>query len=89
MTPAATLPEVKTAPLTLSVLKEFLFNEMTPLEMLMVLNKMCEDLLCSDYAEDTMYRNEIIVFQRNITKTILSVQKNLPPNNIHVLELMC
>ena len=71
----------KSTPFTLEILKSIIFDEMTPLEMLIVLNKMCEDLLCSSVTdEDAMYRNEIVVFQRNITKMILSIQKNRNPN---------
>ncbi|UOX32430.1 hypothetical protein LXD69_10235 [Flavobacterium sediminilitoris] len=81
---------INAQPLTLEIVKEQVFNEMTPLEMLLVLNKMSEDLLCSSITdEDTLYRNEIVVFQRNITKGILSIHKGLQPNSIHILQTVC
>ena len=88
--PVEVLEAKKSTPFTLEILKSIIFDEMTPLEMLIVLNKTCEDLLCSSVTdEDAMYRNEIVVFQRNITKMILSIQKNRNPNQIHVMELIC
>lgn len=67
--------------------KEALFEDMTSKEALQVFDKMTYDLLGSDYAEDTMYRNEILVLQRLIHKALVGIDKNINPNDIHVLQI--
>jgi uncharacterized protein (DUF1015 family) len=84
--------EAKTVSKNFSIqsFKKEIFSEMTALEMVVVLNKMQEDLLCSQITdEDTHYRNEIVVLSRNLTKMILGIHKELQPNKIHVFELIC
>lgn len=73
---------------SLITFKEMVFQEMEAIEMLTVFNKMAEDLLCSDLTEDTNYRNEITVLQRNITKAILGLHKGIAPDDIHVLQFV-
>lgn len=67
--------------------KEALFEDMTSKEALQVFDKMTYDILGSDYAEDTMYRNEILVLQRLIHKALVGIDKNINPNDIHVLQI--
>lgn len=78
-----------TAKVSIQNLREEVFLDMTPLEMLIVLNKMQEDLLCSDISEDTLYRNEIVYFSKAVTKMIIALKNNLNPKNINVIELIC
>ena len=67
--------------------KEYLFQNMTAQEALSVFDKMTYDILGSDYAEDTMYRNEILALQRLIHKALVGIDKNINPNDIHVLQI--
>lgn len=67
--------------------KEALFEDMTSKEALQVFDKMTYDILGSDYAEDTTYRNEILVLQRLIHKALVGIDKNINPNDIHVLQI--
>lgn len=67
--------------------KEALFQNMTAKEALSVFDKMTYDILGSDYAEDKMYRNEILVLQRLIHKALVGIDKNINPNDIHVLQI--
>lgn len=67
--------------------KEALFEDMTSKEALQVFDKMTYDILGSDYAEDTLYRNEILVLQRLIHKALVGIDKNINPNDIHVLQI--
>lgn len=67
--------------------KEALFEDMTSKEALQVFDKMTYDILGSDYAEYTMYRNEILVLQRLIHKALVGIDKNINPNDIHVLQI--
>lgn len=67
--------------------KEALFQNMTAQEALSVFDKMTYDILGSDYAEDKMYRNEILVLQRLIHKALVGIDKNINPNDIHVLQI--
>jgi hypothetical protein len=85
-----TLRAKKSTQVSINNLKSEVFADMTPLEMMIVLNKMQEDLLCSSITdEDTMYRNEIVVFSRAVTKMIIALKNNLNPKNISVIELIC
>ena len=67
--------------------KEALFEDMTSKEALQVFDKMTYDILGSEYADDLMYRNEIIVLQRLIHKALVGIDKNISPNDIHVLQI--
>lgn len=67
--------------------KEALFQNMTAKEALSVFDKMTYDLLGSDYAEDSTYRGEILVLQSLIHKALIGIDKNINPNDIHVLQI--
>ena len=67
--------------------KESLFEDMTSKEALQVFDKMTYDILGSEYADDLMYRNEILVLQRLIHKALVGIDKNINPNDIHVLQI--
>jgi len=89
-TPVEVLEAKKSAQKTKKALlsfKEALFEDMTSKEALQVFDKMTYDILGSDYAEDTMYRNEILVLQRLIHKALVGIDKNINPNDIHVLQI--
>ena len=84
-----TLQAKESAQVSINNLKAEVFLDLTAIEMLSVLNKMQEDLLCSPITDDdTLYRNEIIVFVRAVTKMIIALKNNLNPKNIHVAELI-
>ncbi len=88
--PVEVLEAKKSTKVSIQNLKEEVFAHMTPLEMMLVLNKMQEDLLCSSITdEDTMYRNEIVVFSKAVTKMIIALKNNMNPKSIHVIELIC
>lgn len=85
-----TLQAKESAQVSINNLKAEVFADLTPIEMLSVLNKMQEDLLCSSITdEDTMYRNEIVVFSRAVTKMVIALKNNMNPKSIHVIELIC
>lgn len=67
--------------------KEALFEDMTSKEALQVFDKMTYDILGSEYADDSVYRNEILVLQRLIHKALVGIDKNISPNDIHVLQI--
>ena len=80
----------KSTKVSIQNLKEEVFAHMTPLEMMLVLSRMQEDLLCSSITdEDTMYRNEIVIFSKAVTKMIIALKNNMNPKNVHVMELIC
>lgn len=77
----------KTTKTSLLSFKEALFQNMTAQEALSVFDKMTYDLLGSDYAEDKTYRGEILVLQSIIHKAFIGIDKNINPNDIHVLQI--
>ena len=88
--PVEVLETQNSTQVSIQNLKEEVFADMTPLEMMLVLSRMQEDLLCSSITdEDTMYRNEIVIFSKAVTKMIIALKNNMNPKNVHVMELIC
>ena len=71
-----------------SAFKSEIFKDMTPVELLATVNQMQEDLLCSHIAEDTQYRNEVIVATRLLTQMIIGIYKEMYPNRVNIAELI-
>lgn len=71
-----------------SQFKHEIFKDMTPVELLATVNQMQEDLLCSHIAEDTQYRNEVIVATRLLTQMIVGIYKEMYPNRVNITELI-
>lgn len=75
---------------SLENVKESFFEHMTPLEMMLLIDKMKYDLLCSSLTDDdTMYRGEINVFFTSLGKLIIGLKNNKNPSKINLIELIC
>lgn len=73
--------------MSLLTFKEAIFNDMSAEDSSKLLDKIFYDLLGSPVSEDTMYRNELLVFYKTIKKMILGIRLDINPNDIHVLEM--
>ena len=85
-----TLAAKESGVLTIEVVKQSLFENMTPLEMMLLMYRIESDLLCSSITDDdTMYRNEIKLFFMTMTKNVIGLKNNTNPNAINIPELIC
>ena len=78
------------AQLSIESVKQSFFEHMTPLEMMLLMYRIEEDLMCSSITdEDTTYRGEIKVFFTSLGKLIVGLKKNTNPSEINFVELIC
>ena len=87
---APTLEAKGVAQLSIESVKQSFFEHMTPLEMMLLMYRIEEDLMCSSITdEDTTYRGEIKVFFTSLGKLIIGLKNNQNPNGINLIELIC
>jgi len=68
-------------------LKKEFFEETSSKEFLQCFDKLTYDILGSLFANDNMYRNDILVLQTLIHKAIVGIDQDIDPNDIYVLQI--
>lgn len=90
ITNAPTLEAKGVKQLSIESVKQSFFEHMTPLEMMLLMYRIEEDLMCSSITdEDNTYRGKIKVFFTSLGKLIIGLKNNQNPNGINLVELIC
>ena len=87
--PNPKLLELKSSKFTIETLKDHLFKDLTPSEILFTLNKMKEDLITSNLTDDdAVYRSEILIVVSTFQNIVYGLCKDINPNEVDLLKII-